>query len=394
MFFRRLLSRPNSSRRVLVVDDSVPKPEIGAGAPRALALLRALSDGGLDITMYPALFAEKDTADIQRILPRVEFVAGGDQKLRRFLRHRLKEFSIVIVSRPHNMRAFRALRAAHPGYAWPQSVIYDAEAIFAEREVIQQRVFGAPYSPEKAESLIAAEIALAQGVTSVLAVNEDTAVAFRRRGHQYVNVLGYALDVVPTEYSPAGRTDFLFVGPTYDDCTPNSDSVVWFADQVLPRIRAEAAAIRSLKVVGRSASVAVAARAGEGLLDLRGPVSDLRPVYDRAMVFVAPTRFAAGIPLKVYDAAAHGVPIVMTSLLARQINWRDGEEALVADTPEAFAQACLRLSRDHALWKHLSMSALRRTAADCDRERFTRTVVDPVRALLDQDVHRAKVRQL
>ncbi len=394
MFFRNFFHQPKSRVRVLVLDDFVPKSETGAGAPRALALLCALSDAGIDVTMYPTLFAEQDTTSIQWTLPRIEFVSGGRRKLKAFLRSRLEEFSIVIISRPHNMRTFRTLRAAHPDYAWPQLVIYDAEAIFAEREVIQKRVLGVSCSPEEAEKRLADEVALAQGAAAVLAVNEHTATIFRAHGHDHVSVVGYALDVQPAEYSPVDRTDLLFVGPTYDDVTPNSDSVIWFADHVLPRLRAESGAISTLTVVGRSESVAIAARAGQGLLDLRGAVSDLKRVYQKALLFVAPTRFAAGIPLKVYDAAAHGVPVVMTSLLAGQIGWRDGEEALVADTPEAFAQACLRLSRDQALWTRLSMAALRRTASDCDRGRFTRTAVDVVRALQSSGAVRAAVQQL
>lgn len=379
MFFRNLLHRLQRPGRVLVLDDFVPKPEIGAGAPRALAFLRALAQAGFDITMYPMTFDAKDTSPIQQILPRVEFVSYGAQTLGDFLSRRLAEFSTIVVSRPHNMRTFRALRAEHPDYAWPRSIVYDAEAIFAEREVLQQRVLGTPWTPERAEELIAEEIALARGAISILAVNEHTAAVFREHGYDHVNVLGYACDVSPAKYSPEGRTDLLFVGPTYEDGTPNSDSVIWFADHVLPRIRAETDASRALTVVGQSASEAVAARAGKGLLDLRGVASDLGPVYKRALMFVAPTRFAAGIPLKVYDAAAHGVPVVMTSLLAGQVGWRNGEEALVADTPEAFAQACLRLSRDPVLWKHLSRSALRRTAIDCNRKRFNRTAADSIR---------------
>ena len=68
-------------------------------------------------------------------------------------------------------------------------------------------------------------------------------------------------------------------------------------------------------------------------------VDDLTPLYDDARVFVAPTRYSAGISLKVIEAAARGVPIVCTPLVARQLGWISGEELLTAETPAEFACA-------------------------------------------------------
>ena len=81
-------------------------------------------------------------------------------------------------------------------------------------------------------------------------------------------------------------------------------------------------------------------------------------------------RFAAGIALKVHQAAASGVPVVATSVLASQLGWRDGEEILVADTPQAFADAVYRLYTDEALWNRVRRNALRRISEDYSVERF------------------------
>jgi glycosyltransferase involved in cell wall biosynthesis len=97
-------------------------------------------------------------------------------------------------------------------------------------------------------------------------------------------------------------------------------------------------------------------------------------VYEQARVFVAPTRFAAGIPLKLCEAAAHGVPIVATSLLARQLGWHPETHLLTADTAEEFAAQCVRLYHDHDLWRHLRTNALRAVQADFDSTSFSDTV--------------------
>jgi glycosyltransferase involved in cell wall biosynthesis len=111
-------------------------------------------------------------------------------------------------------------------------------------------------------------------------------------------------------------------------------------------------------------------------MDILGAVPDLAEVYNRARVFVAPTRFAAGIPLKVYDAAANGIPIVLTPLLASQLGWTHDHEALVAETPQAFADACCTLHEDEVLWERIRANAMARVAEDCSAERFDRTLTN------------------
>jgi glycosyltransferase involved in cell wall biosynthesis len=105
-----------------------------------------------------------------------------------------------------------------------------------------------------------------------------------------------------------------------------------------------------------------------------GAMRSLAEVYSGARVFVAPTRFAAGIPLKVYDAAAHGVPVVLTSVLATDLNWARKDEVLVADSAEEFSQACLQLHQDPNLWNAIRTNALRRVSVDCSPSRFDATL--------------------
>ncbi len=109
-----------------------------------------------------------------------------------------------------------------------------------------------------------------------------------------------------------------------------------------------------------------------------GKVDDLTPLYNRVRVFVAPTRFAAGLPYKVCEAAAYGLPTVAT-LIGSQLGWDNGRELLVADEPRSFADACVRLYTDRPLWNRLREKMIKRAAEDFSPERFSeqlRVVVD------------------
>jgi glycosyltransferase involved in cell wall biosynthesis len=103
-------------------------------------------------------------------------------------------------------------------------------------------------------------------------------------------------------------------------------------------------------------------------------VDDLTPLYEDARVFVAPTRYAAGIPLKIVEAAARGVPIVCTPLLADQLGWTAGGELLTAETPADFARTMTALYSDPDLWRRLREAALQRVARDYSASVFRATL--------------------
>ena len=56
-----------------------------------------------------------------------------------------------------------------------------------------------------------------------------------------------------------------------------------------------------------------------------------------------------GTRIKILEAFASGVPVVSTALGAEGLNVEDGVHLLIADTPDAFAAACVRLARDEGL---------------------------------------------
>jgi glycosyltransferase involved in cell wall biosynthesis len=111
-------------------------------------------------------------------------------------------------------------------------------------------------------------------------------------------------------------------------------------------------------------------------VEVLGVPPDLRPLYPEARAFVAPIRDAAGVPLKVYEAAAHGLPVVATQLLADQLGWEPGRDLLTAEAsdPAAFADRVVELYTRPELWARLRESALARVAEECSPERAARTL--------------------
>jgi glycosyltransferase involved in cell wall biosynthesis len=159
----------------------------------------------------------------------------------------------------------------------------------------------------------------------------------------------------------------LFLGAIHELHSPNHDALCWFVDEVLPLVEAELGWRTRLTVAGHlGAGVALDRFAGHPRIILRGEVRDAAPLYERHVAFVAPTRFAAGIPYKVHEAASFGLPVVATELLSRQLGWRDDEELLAAPASDArgFAERVLRLHSSEPVWHRLRTAALDRIARE------------------------------
>ncbi len=105
-----------------------------------------------------------------------------------------------------------------------------------------------------------------------------------------------------------------------------------------------------------------------------GKSDNLQEIYNNCRVFIAPTRFAAGIPHKIHEASSNGVPCVSTSLLAEQLEWSPEQELLVGDTGIQFASQCVRLYQDAKLWKKIRASSLNAVQRDCSKNKFKGTL--------------------
>jgi polysaccharide biosynthesis protein PslH len=62
--------------------------------------------------------------------------------------------------------------------------------------------------------------------------------------------------------------------------------------------------------------------------------------------------------VKIVEAWARGLPIVSTTIGAEGINYIDGENILIADTPQTFAAALARLLTDSTLANRLRTNGL------------------------------------
>lgn len=366
----RIHRRPGA-KRILFLDDRVPHISLGSGFPRSNRIVRELVEVGHLVTCYPLTFSQEQWAAVYEDIPReVEVMIDyGLPLLERFLSDRAGYYDIVFISRPHNMSKLNPIIRNQPKLFAGAKIIYDAEALFSLRHIEQKRLKGKRVSSQDRQRILGEEVSLAAGCDRVISVSEQESQEFLRYGFKDVYTLGHALDVSPTPNDFAARKDILFVGAIHEPDSPNADSVLWFCRKILPKIQKALGAQLNLIIVGLM-HPDVEEQLDKKSIQVKGVVKDLTRLYDECRVFVAPTRFSAGLPLKVLGAAAHGLPVVATALTGSQLGWNHDEELLLAEGEESFAAACIRLYQDRDLWQRLRQNALKRVATECSPESF------------------------
>jgi sugar transferase (PEP-CTERM/EpsH1 system associated) len=210
----------------------------------------------------------------------------------------------------------------------------------------------------------AAEARLLAGADAVAFVSDEEAALFRTmvddRDAKIVTI-GNGVDAEafdPGKQWP--RPDwgdgpvFVFTGAM--DYQPNIDAVLWFADAVLPALRA-ARSQTQFVIVGSNPAAAVKALAKCPGVLVTGSVPDVQPYLAHAAAAVAPLRIARGIQNKVLEALAMGRPTIVSSEALTGIGAPGVAPVIVADGADAWIAACLRLLEEPASAAALSARA-------------------------------------
>lgn len=163
----------------------------------------------------------------------------------------------------------------------------------------------------------------------------------------------------------------------------NYDAIQWFLALIWPRIRAEVRDA-SLIITGSTVGVDLNGLMLNESVHFTGYVEDVRIPVAEAAIAIAPIRQGGGTRLKILEAMALATPVVATSKGAEGLDVVDGEHLLLADTPDAFANAVVRLLQDVNLSHQLSVNARRLVEARYDWESIGQRFVSHVEETVER----------
>jgi len=141
------------------------------------------------------------------------------------------------------------------------------------------------------------------------------------------------------------------------DYYPNEDAVIFFMQKIWPVLKKKNSNI-TFTITGRNPSKCIRKIASaDSNINVTGYVEDVRPLIDKAEVYICPIRDGGGTKLKLLDAMAMGKAIVTTSIGAEGLEVIHEKHVLIADDPKIFASQILLLFNNPALRKYLAQNA-------------------------------------
>ena len=356
--------------RTVYIDDRIPKKTLGAGFPRSNDIVTTLARIGHHVVCSTSTFPVTD--DGHHDLPYEIEIFDGFSDRRKLVSEYFSCADIVWVSRPHNLKLL--LQDFPDAFASRKfALVYDAEAIFSQRTLDRESLLGAtndPVSDLEPRSL-EEEFCLARAADAVVVVSEADRRIMQGAGIQSVYVVGHSISVNPTSSAFEERDAILFVGSVHGSDNPNADSIRDFCRNHWPDIYRRT---RSTFLVAGYGTELLRNEIQDPTVQILGKQDDLRPLYDRARVFVVPTRYAAGIPFKAHEAAARGVPMVVSPLIATQLGWTNNIDYLAASDVDSIADCCVRLYTDSQLWEQIRTNALARVETELNPAVFANTL--------------------
>jgi GT2 family glycosyltransferase len=341
-------------RRVLVIDHCTPTPNQDAGSVTAFNLMLLLREMGYQVTFIPEdnfLYIPEYTAALQRVGVEVLYAPYVTSVLQH-LETCNDRYDLAFLFRPGVVERHVKTIRNHCPKAKVLFHTVDLHFLRMQREAEQQmdnsKLKSANEMKQRELAAISASDATIVHSTAEFELLHTLLPDVR------LHVSPLIMDIPGKSHTFAERRDIVFVGGYQH--APNIDAVQYFVLEIMPLLSKKLPGVR-FYAVGSKAPAEIQALASEDVI-ITGFVEDLNHLLDKMRVSVAPLRYGAGIKGKIGTAMAVGLPVVATSLAAEGMSLSVGENILVADGAEEFANTIAKIYRDEALWNHISQNGI------------------------------------
>ncbi|MBC8136345.1 MAG: glycosyltransferase [Fibrella sp.] len=369
--------------KILFLAHLLPWPLTSGGQIKSYYTLRVLSEC-YDVTLLALIRSEQEREHIPRLEPFCaggvrcfdlhrsrgtdpmnasrallsgsSFVAGRD--FVRELAFELRRFGGVCRDKPYLPDV---IHVDHLQMAWYIGNGFSKSKIILDQHNVEhriiQRIAGTPdtnpllrwYAGIEWRKLRDFEIAAMRRADRILAVSDADRETFLSLAPELSGKVETVPIGVDTDYFAAAVRDpnadtILSIGTM--SWLPNVDAIRWFVSAILPRVREKKPGVRVSIVGANPAPEIVALGKRDANVAVTGTVPDVRPYAKECGVFIVPLRSGSGVRVKILNAFAMGLPVVSTTVGAEGIAVTHGENILIADTPEAFAEAIDRILND------------------------------------------------
>lgn len=157
------------------------------------------------------------------------------------------------------------------------------------------------------------------------------------------------------------------------DWMPNQEGIGWFLEKVWPKVHERMPQL-TLYLAGRKMPEEMMKLDMPGVRVV-GEVPDAMYFIASKQINVVPLLSGSGIRVKIIEAMSAGKAVITTTVGAEGINYTDGRNLLIADTPDRFVEQIQRCIADPEFCRKLGQNAYALIAEEYGNERLTGKVI-------------------
>ncbi|MBQ8703776.1 MAG: glycosyltransferase [Bacteroidales bacterium] len=202
----------------------------------------------------------------------------------------------------------------------------------------------------------------------IVCITQGDADYFRANGcRRPVTAIPFGVEHGERGTEPVEPLSLFHIGAM--DWMPNQESINWLLESVWPVVHREVPQAH-LYLAGRKMPDRLMQARIDGVT-IVGEVDDARRFIAGKQINVVPLLSGSGIRVKIIEAMSMGKAVVTTTVGARGIDYTDGENLLIANTPTEFARQIRRLVDDPDYCRRVGEAAARLVDGQYDVHRLT-----------------------
>jgi polysaccharide biosynthesis protein PslH len=153
------------------------------------------------------------------------------------------------------------------------------------------------------------------------------------------------------DYGEVEPDSLIYTGALSYDA--NLDAMEYFLQDIFPLIKRKSPNTK-VYITGSTKGIDLKWLPSVDGVVFTGYLKDVRPRIAKSCVSIVPLRIGGGTRLKILEALALKTPVVSTRKGVEGLDLTAGEDLLVGDTPEEFAESVLRMLKSESLRQKLS----------------------------------------
>ena len=347
--------RSFNKKRILVIDRTVPNFDKDAGGRCTYMYLKIFQSIGLAITFIGDDFKKSNPYNSYLQQRGIEVLYGDIYKYNRdkWLKNNLNHFDFVFLQRPYiAIKYIDFIKKNFNGKIFYFAHDLHYMRLLREYNITKnKKTLNLSQYFEKVEY----DIFSKTDVGYVVGTYEQKIIKEKFKDKPIYNIPIYIyekqLSNINKDFSI--RRDLIFVGGFWH--TPNKDAMLWFSKDIYPHVLKKYPEM-ILNIVGTHIPIVIKKLQSKNIkISENMSDEDLKSLYQKCRIAIAPLRFGAGVKGKIVEAAYYQIPIITTSIGVEGLDNSFGA-LLVEDDALKIAQLICSIYTDFEKLKKISDS--------------------------------------